>query len=172
MAIGGALFDIDGVLVTSWKPIEGAAETLQVMARNQIACSYLTNTTTRTRVQIAELLTEAGMAVRADEVITAAVLTAEYVRNRYPDARCFLVNSGQIAEDMPGIDIVYSSEFTGPKAPETPDVVLLGGAGPEYSHLTLSWVYDWMAQGCRWSPCTAALLGPLPTGCVSTPACT
>ena len=147
MAIGGVLFDIDGVLVTSWKPIEGAAETLQIMARNQIACSYLTNTTTRTRVQIAELLTEAGMAVRADEVITAAVLTAEYVRNRYPDARCFLVNSGQIAEDMPGIDIVYSSEFTGPKAPATPDVVLLGGAGPEYSHLTLSWVYDWMAQG-------------------------
>ncbi|HZN78146.1 MAG TPA: HAD-IIA family hydrolase [Mycobacterium sp.] len=147
MAIGGVLFDIDGVLVTSWKPIEGAAETLQMMARNQIACSYLTNTTTRTRVQIAELLTEAGMQVRADEVITAAVLTAEYVRNRYPDARCFLVNSGQIAEDMPGIDIVYSSEFSGPKAPDTPDVVLLGGAGPEYSHLTLSWVYDWMAQG-------------------------
>ena len=26
-------------------------------------------------------------------------------------------------------------------------MVLLGGAGPEYSHLTLSWVYDWMAQG-------------------------
>jgi len=24
MAIGGVLFDIDGVLVTSWKPIEGA----------------------------------------------------------------------------------------------------------------------------------------------------
>src|SRR6476660_3450558 len=120
MAIGGVLFDIDGVLVTSWKPIEGAAETLQVMACNQIACSYLTNTTTRTRVQIAELLTQAGMQVRADEVITAAVLTAEYVRNRYPDARCFLVNSGQIGEDMPGIDIAYSSDFTGPKAPEQP----------------------------------------------------
>ncbi|MBV5245361.1 HAD-IIA family hydrolase [Mycolicibacterium sp. PAM1] len=147
MAVGGVLFDIDGVLVTSWKPIPGAAETLRTLADNQIACTYLTNTTTRTRSQIADLLTEAGMAVRADEVITAAVLTADYVRDRYPDARCFLVNSGQIAEDMPGIDIVYSSEFTGPRAPERPDVVLLGGAGPEYSHLTLSWVYDWMAQG-------------------------
>jgi HAD superfamily hydrolase (TIGR01450 family) len=147
MAIGGVLFDIDGVLVTSWKPIEGASKTLRTLADHQIACSYLTNTTTRTRVQIAELLTEAGMAVRSDEVITAAVLTADYVRSRYPHARCFLVNSGQIAEDMPGIDIVYSSEFSGPTAPETPDVVLLGGAGPEYSHLTLSWVYDWMAQG-------------------------
>ena len=70
MAIGGVLFDIDGVLVTSWKPIEGAAETLQVMARNQIACSYLTNTTTRTREQIAEALADAGIIVRPDEVIT------------------------------------------------------------------------------------------------------
>src|ERR1043166_6973033 len=105
MAIGGVLFDIDGVLVTSWEPIDGAAETLRTLADHQIACSYLTNTTTRTRAQIAELLTGAGMAVRADEVITAAVLTAEYVRHQYPDARCFLVNSGRIAEeDMPGID--------------------------------------------------------------------
>lgn len=147
MAIGGVLFDIDGVLVTSWQPIEGAARTLQVLADNQIARSYLTNTTTRTRTQISDLLTEAGMAVSPDEVITAAALTADYVRDRYPGARCFLVNSGQIAEDMAGVDIVYSAEFTGPGAPATPDVVLLGGAGPEYNHLTLSWVYDWMAQG-------------------------
>jgi ribonucleotide monophosphatase NagD (HAD superfamily) len=77
MAIGGVLFDIDGVLVTSWKPIDGAAETLQTLAHHQIACSFLTNTTTKTRVQIAELLTDAGMIVRADEVITAAVLTAD-----------------------------------------------------------------------------------------------
>ncbi|OCB53697.1 HAD family hydrolase [Mycobacterium vulneris] len=147
MAIGGVLFDIDGVLVTSWQPIDGAAQTLRVLAENDIARSYLTNTTTRTRAQIAELLTAAGMDVAAHEVITAAALTAEYVRDRYPGARCFLVNSGQIGEDMPGVDVVYSSDFTGPAAPDTPDVVLLGGAGPEYNHLTLSWVYDWMAQG-------------------------
>ncbi|CRZ16387.1 HAD-IIA family hydrolase [Mycolicibacterium neworleansense] len=147
MAIGGVLFDIDGVLVTSWQPIEGAAQTLRILAEHEIARSYLTNTTTRTRAQIADLLTAAGMEVAADEVITAAALTAEYVRDRYPGARCFLVNSGQIGEDMPGVDVVYSGDFTGPAAPETPDVVLLGGAGPEYNHLTLSWVYDWMAQG-------------------------
>ena len=148
MTVGGVLFDIDGVLTTSWKPIPGAAETLRVLGEHQIACSYLTNTTTRTRKQIAELLAQAGMEVTADEVITAAALTAEYVRNRYPGARCFLVNSGRIAEeDMPGTHIVYSSDFSGPNTPDPPDVVLLGGAGPEYNHLTLSWVYDWMAQG-------------------------
>ena len=147
MAVGGVLFDIDGVLVTSWRPIDGAAQTLQTLADRQIARSYLTNTTTRTRRQIAELLTAAGMDVAADEVITAAVLTADYVRDRYPDARCFLVNSGNIGADMAGVDLAYAGDFSGPRAPETPDVVLLGGAGPEYNHLTLSWVYDWMAQG-------------------------
>lgn len=146
MAIGGVLFDIDGVLVTSWKPIAGAGETLRVLADRQIARTYLTNTTTKTRVQIADLLTDAGMDVTADEVITAAVLTADYVRDRYPGARCFLVNSGQIGADMQGIDLVYSHDVDDDSS-ETPDVVLLGGAGGEYDHLTLSRVYDWMARG-------------------------
>ena len=84
MAIGGVLFDIDGVLVTSWQPIPGAAETLRTSRRNQIARTYLTNTTTRTRRQIAGLLTDAGMDVSADEVITAAVLTAGYVARPLP----------------------------------------------------------------------------------------
>jgi HAD superfamily hydrolase (TIGR01450 family) len=147
MAIGGVLFDIDGVLVTSWKPIEGASEALRTLADHQIARTYLTNTTTRTRVQIADLLTAAGMAVTPDEVITAAVLTADFVRDRYPDARCFLVNSGDVADDMPGIDIVSSVDARSGPMPAGPDVVLLGGAGPEFDHVTLSWVYDWMAQG-------------------------
>jgi HAD superfamily hydrolase (TIGR01450 family) len=147
MAIGGVLFDIDGVLVTSWKPIDGAGEALAALADQRIARAYLTNTTTRTRVQIANLLTAAGMAVSADEVITAAMLTADFVRDRYPGARCFLVNSGDVADDMPGIDIVSSVETRGGPMPDKPDVVLLGGAGPEYDHITLSWVYDWMAQG-------------------------
>ncbi len=147
MAIGGVLFDIDGVLVTSWQPIPGAAQTLRVLADHQIACSYLTNTTTRTRAEIAAALTAAGMGVRPDEVITAAVLTAEYVRTHYPAARCLLVNSGDIAEDMPGVDVIDSAVCERPALPETPDVIVLGGAGPEYSHLTLSRVYEWMTQG-------------------------
>ena len=118
------------------------------LADHQIARSYLTNTTTRTRVQIAAICSpRPGMDVAPDEVITAAVLTADFVRDRYPDARCFLVNSGDIADDMPGIDIVDSVDTRGGPMPDEPDVVLLGGAGPEYDHVTLSWVYDWMAQG-------------------------
>lgn len=141
MAVGGVLFDIDGVLVTSWQPIPGAAETLRLLAQRQIACSYLTNTTTRTRAEIAAAMAGAGMPVRPDEVITAAVLTADYVRTHYPGAHCVLVNNGDITEDMPGVDLVAIDAVSG-----APDVVILGGAGPEYSHLTLSRVYEWMTR--------------------------
>jgi len=146
MTVGGVLFDIDGVLMTSWRAIPGAAEALRVLADHKIPRCYLTNTTTRTRAQIASALREAGMEVRPDEVTTAAVLTADYIRTKYPGARCVLVNNGQIADDMPGIDIVDSSAIEGSTA-EPPDVILLGGAGPEYSHLTLSRVYEWMLAG-------------------------
>jgi HAD superfamily hydrolase (TIGR01450 family) len=142
MAVGGVLFDIDGVLVTSWQPIPGAAATLRLLDAHRIACSYLTNTTTLTRAQISTALSAAGMNVRPDEVITAAVLTADYVRAHYPGARCFLVNSGEIADDMPGVDIISDGALG-----EKPDVILLGGAGPEYDHRTLSQVYEWMTVG-------------------------
>ena len=98
-------------------------------------------------MQIAELLTDAGMDVRADEVITAAVLTADYVRSRYPDARCFLVNSGQIAEDMPGIDIVYSSEFTGTESARDPRRRAARRRRTGVQPPDAVGVYDWMAQG-------------------------
>lgn len=140
-AAGGVLFDIDGVLVTSWRPIPGAAETLRILAERGIPCCYLTNTTSRTRRQIAGALLQAGMTVRPEEVITAAALTADYLRAHHPSARCVLVNDGDIAEDMPGVDLV-DPDFGG-----APDVVVLGGAGPQFSHRTLSRVYDWMVQG-------------------------
>jgi HAD superfamily hydrolase (TIGR01450 family) len=47
---------------------------------------------------------------------------------------------------MPGVEVVYAHDVIG-SDPGTPDVILLGGAGPEYDHVTLSRVYEWMARG-------------------------
>lgn len=141
------LFDIDGVLVLSWRAIPGAAETVRQLTHHGIACAYLTNTTTRTRRQIAEALGAAGIPVAADDVITAGVLTAEYLHGAYPGARCFLVNNGDITEDLPGIDVVLSTEIGPEDCPEAPDVVVLGSAGPQFDHRTLSRVYGWMLDG-------------------------
>ncbi|PRI03944.1 HAD family hydrolase, partial [Mycobacterium tuberculosis variant microti] len=123
------------------------AETVRQLTHRGIACAYLTNTTTRTRRQIAEALGAAGIPVAADDVITAGVLTAEYLHGAYPGARCFLVNNGDITEDLPGIDVVLSTEIGPEDCPEAPDVVVLGSAGPQFDHRTLSRVYGWMLDG-------------------------
>lgn len=133
----GVLFDIDGVLVTSWRAIPGAASALQAVRERAYPLAFLTNTTSRTRAEIAAALRDAGIEVDSGEIVTAAALTAEYLRSAHPGARCLLVNHGDITEDLPGIRL----------DDENPDVVVLGGAGPEFDHCTLSRVVDLMQQG-------------------------
>ncbi|ORI15400.1 HAD-IIA family hydrolase [Rhodococcus sp. 1168] len=139
--LGGVLFDIDGVLVTSWKPIPGARETLDYLDHKDIARAFLTNTTSKTRTQIAESLAGVGLPVHADDIVTAASLTADHLRETYPGASVVLVNNGDIAVDMPGIEFVDESST------HDPDVVVVGGAGPEFTHERLSRVYDWLCRG-------------------------
>ncbi|MFD4469819.1 HAD-IIA family hydrolase [Rhodococcus sp. NPDC058505] len=136
MSVDGVLFDIDGVLVTSWRALPGARATLDALRARGLPRAFLTNTTSRTRREIAAALLSCGMDVDTGEIVTAAVLTAEYLRSTYRDARCLLINHGDIAEDLTGITLVD----------EHPDVVVLGSAGPEFDHLTLSRVAEMMQR--------------------------
>ncbi len=135
--VGGVLFDIEGVIVTSWKPVPGAADVLARLREDGVTRAFLTNTTSRTRAAIARSLTDLGMPVDPDEIVTAAGLTAEYVRQTYPGRRCWVLNDGDIEDDLEGIvqDDV------------DPEVVVLGGAGRHYDHRSLSRVADLMLGG-------------------------
>ncbi|QBJ95809.1 HAD-IIA family hydrolase [Rhodococcus sp. ABRD24] len=135
--VEGVLFDIDGVLVTSWRPVPGAAEALAEVARDGRRRAFLTNTTSRTCEEIASTLVDAGFDVRPDEIVTAARLTTEYLRSTYPGARVLLLNHGDVAADMEGIEFDDID----------PQVVVLGGAGPEFTHDALSRVLDLMVSG-------------------------
>lgn len=131
------LFDIDGVLVTSWRALPGAADALRSVRDRGLPRAFLTNTTSRTRAEIAAALRECGMDVDTTEIVTAAALTAEYLRSAHPGARCLVINHGDIGEDLEGVVL----------AEEDPDVVVLGSAGPEFDHETLSRVVQLMQQG-------------------------
>ena len=126
--VEGVLLDIDGVLVTSWHPIDGAVAAVREVRERGLACAYLTNTTSRTCDEIADALRSAGIEADSGEIVTAARLTAEYVRSTYPGSRAWVLNSGDITADLSGIEL----------DDEDPEVVILGGAGPEFTHDALS----------------------------------
>src|SRR5262249_5431017 len=114
----GLLLDIDGVLTVSWEPIRGAPEALAALRVAGVPLALITNTTTTSRAEIASHLRRAGIDVADDEILTAPMATAAYVRRRHPGARCYLLGVDGAATDMTGV------EFVGP-APRSADVVIV-----------------------------------------------
>lgn len=135
----GLLLDIDGVLVTSWKALPGAVEAVADLADRISGRMFLTNTTSRTREEIADALRDSGFDVDADEILTAAALTAEYLAAHHRDARVWLLNDGDIAADLPDVALVDD--------PADADVVVLGGAGGPFTHAAVSSVLDALLDG-------------------------
>src|SRR5450755_727735 len=139
------LIDIDGVLTVSWRPLPGAVEAVTWLRRAGLAVKLLTNTTSRTRAAIAAALAEAGFPVSVPDILTAPVVTAAYLAEHYPEARCWLLNSGDVTPDLGDVRLIASGEPDASPA----DVVILGGAGPEFSYAALNQAFGHLMSGAR-----------------------
>ena len=133
------LLDIDGVLTVSWRPLPGAVDAVTRLRAAGLKLAFVTNTTSRTRASIAATLAEAGFPIETGDVLTAPAVAAEYLGRRFPGARCLLLNSGDIRADLPGVTLVD----------DAPDLVLVGGAGPEFGYAALNAVFGHLQNGAR-----------------------
>jgi HAD superfamily hydrolase (TIGR01458 family) len=133
----GVLIDIDGVLTTSWQAIPGAPEALAALRQRGVPFVLVTNTTSRRRGQIADLLRHAGFVVDAAEILTTAAITAGYLARHHPGRSIELLNSGDVAEDLDGVPIVDRDG----------DVMVLGGAGPEFTYEAVNRVFRRVQAG-------------------------
>jgi HAD superfamily hydrolase (TIGR01458 family) len=140
--VAGVLIDIDGVLTVSWTPLPGAVEAVTAIRKAGLPIALVTNTTSRTRRRIADTLTDAGFPIGPEDVLTAPAATAAHLREHRPDAACLLLNSGDVDEDLEGVRLVH-----GPDA--RPDVVVVGGAGPEFDYAALNDVFGHLQRGAE-----------------------
>ncbi|MFF7352182.1 HAD-IIA family hydrolase [Streptomyces filipinensis] len=138
-SVRAVLIDIDGVLTVSWKPLPGAVEALRRIRGAGLGVALVTNTTSRTRASIAATLSAAGFEVGPRDVLTAPSVTAAHLAEHCPGARCALLNSGDIAEDLGDVTLVD----------DDPDVVVLGGAGPEFDYAALNRAFGHLQRGAR-----------------------
>ncbi|WP_031481148.1 HAD-IIA family hydrolase [Streptomyces bicolor] len=145
-SVRAVLIDIDGVLTVSWQPLPGAVEALREIRDAGLGVALVTNTTSRTRASIARVLVEAGFPVSAEDILTAPAVTAAYLVEHCPGARCALLNSGDIEEDLGGITLVGGE---GETEHEAPDVVVIGGAGPEFGYAVLNRAFGQVQRGAR-----------------------
>jgi len=134
----GVLLDIDGVLAVSWEPLPGAIDTLAWLRRNDVPFRLITNTTTKTRGDLAQTLRDAGFDVHDEEVVTAVVATAGYLRSAHPGAPCFLLSDGDARGDLEGVELVDV---------ERADVVVMGGACEDFTYATMNRIFRRLMEG-------------------------
>jgi HAD superfamily hydrolase (TIGR01458 family) len=138
VGIDGVLLDMDGVLALSWRPLPGAVETLDRLRTDGLPFLVVSNTTTHTRAAFAKTLSEAGLALEPDEIVTAVVGTASYLRRHHPDARVFMLSDGDSRQDLEGVRLV-----DGPPA----DVVVMGGACDDFTYAAIDGVFRMVMDG-------------------------
>ncbi len=108
------LLDVDGVMHVSGDPIPGAAEALGRLRRDGHRLRFVTNTTIRSRMQLAEQLRSQGVEVEDDEVQTAAAAAVRALRGK----RVLALTMHALVADLEGLELVG----------ENADAVLIGGA--------------------------------------------
>lgn len=133
----GLLLDIDGVLTVSWERLPGASGAVSWLREHDVPFRLITNTTTHTRADLAVTLADAGIDARPDEIVTAVVATASYLRSHHDGERVFVLSDGDALADLADVDLVE----------EAPDVVVLGGAYEAFDYPTMNRVFRWLMDG-------------------------
>lgn len=108
--IQAVMLDMDGVLWRGDEPFPGLEPFFDDLHDRGIPFILATNNSTKTVEAYVERLNGYGFRATADNVITSAVATAEYLRTHYPQGtRVFLVGEGGLRSIMEAAGFVPAS---------------------------------------------------------------
>ncbi len=134
--IRGVLFDLDGVFYEGANPIPGGAAALDFLQSKDLPYRFITNTTTRSRHALVEKLKLFGLYVTAEQIVTAPVATASYLKSQGYQ-RCQLIVSQQVEADFDGIEAVD----------DDPDCIVIGDIGDAWNYNLLNRLFHHVLAG-------------------------
>jgi len=134
--IKGMLLDIDGVLYVGSQPVKGATAALQWLDSRQIPYRFVTNTSTRSREQIAAKLGSFGIEARTGQIFSAPAAAISLLRRE----------GWQRIHTL--IDPALESDFADfERDSKTPQAVVMGDIGDRWTYRLLNQVFTLMMQG-------------------------
>lgn len=126
-SIKGLLADMDGVWFVGERPLAGAIETFTKFRKRGIPMRFVTNTTTKTREQMASTMLSMGFDVEPSEFVTT------------PAAAASLMRAGGIERVKLVISPSIRGEFAGLSTRPPHQAVVIGDIGR-------AWNYDLMSE--------------------------
>jgi HAD superfamily hydrolase (TIGR01458 family) len=133
------LLDVDGVLHVSGTPIAGAAAAVRRLREDGHRLRFVTNSTTRSRAQLAEQMQEMGVELSDEELQT----TGDVASRALDGKRVLALTMPGILDDLDGLQLVGMNV----------DAVLIGGAdegeetGRIFSYLNLNRAFHELEAG-------------------------
>jgi HAD superfamily hydrolase (TIGR01458 family) len=134
--VAGALIDVDGTLLVGDRAIPGAPEAMARLRKLGLSFRLTTNTTRRSRAEVAAVLTAAGITAGADEVVAPSALARRQVLASARTRVLLLVPEGAHA-DFEGLSLVESD----------PDWVVVADLGPGFSFERLNHAFRCLRAG-------------------------
>jgi phospholysine phosphohistidine inorganic pyrophosphate phosphatase len=127
----GLLIDLDGVLYEGERPVEGAAEAVRWIQREQIPHLFLTNTTSRPRDALVEKLAGLEIEVDAERILSPPVAAVRWLREHAPGPAALFVPPATAAE-FDALPRLSEDAESGAAS------VVLGDLGPAWDFATLN----------------------------------
>ena len=112
------LMDMDGTIYLGNQLLPGARDWLSLLEGKGLPYYFLTNNSSRSRVEYAEKLRGLGLSVPEEKIFTSGEATAIYLKNAYPDASLFVVGTPPLREEFRRHGFQQNDE--------NPDVAVLG----------------------------------------------
>ena len=138
------LLDLDGTLYVSGAAVSGAPETVAALRRAGIPFRFVTNTTSRPRAGLVERLRGYGFAAAPEEILTPLIAAAGIARAR----GCTVVAPFLPAPALADLaDLTLTGGTSGRPAGRTPDAVLVGDLGEQWTYALMQEAFAHVLDG-------------------------
>lgn len=132
----GVLLDIDGTVLSAGEPIPGAADAIRELRRRGVPLLFATNTSRKSRDEVAASLRDAGVDVESSEVLSAGHAAAGYLRGQGV-RRVHLLLTPSARRDWTDFRI----------DDEDPAAVVVGDLGTHFDFEVLNRAFRFLRQG-------------------------
>jgi len=112
------LMDMDGTIYLGDHLLPGAKEWLARLESRQVPYYFLTNNSSRSRVEYAEKLNRLGLKVSETNIFTSGEATAIYLQKTHPGASLYVVGTQPLQDEFTRWGFTLEED--------SPDVVVLG----------------------------------------------
>ncbi|MBO3066139.1 MULTISPECIES: TIGR01457 family HAD-type hydrolase [Staphylococcus] len=104
------LIDLDGTLYKGDEHIDGASQFISYLNQHKIPHLYVTNNSTKDPEEVATKLNKMGLVARADEVVTSALATAEYIAEESPGASVYMLGGSGLKHALTDKGLVVKED--------------------------------------------------------------